>query len=158
MEQALRCLTSQNPSSWSQQLSWIEYAHNSLPMAATGMSPFQCSIGFQPPLFPSQEHDAAVPSASAFVHRCRRTWKMAEKALARASRRTKAAADRQRTHAPRYVCGQKVWLSTKDHPLRVASRKLAPRSIGSYQITKVLSPVVVRLKLFTLHFKILLHQ
>lgn len=28
LEQALRRLRSQNPSYWSQQLSWIEYAHN----------------------------------------------------------------------------------------------------------------------------------
>lgn len=35
LERALHCLTSQNPISWSQQLSWVEYAHNSLPVAST---------------------------------------------------------------------------------------------------------------------------
>ena len=43
METALRCLASRNPSSWSKHLLWVEYAHNTLPSSATGLSPFQCS-------------------------------------------------------------------------------------------------------------------
>ncbi|KAI7808450.1 Pol polyprotein [Triplophysa rosa] len=143
----LRCLTSHNPCSWSQQLSWVEYAHNSLPVSSSGMSPFECSVGYQPPLFPSQEPEAAVPSALAFVRRCRRTWTRARGVLARTSQRTKAAADRHRISPPPYVCGQRVWLSTKDLPLRAPSKKLAPRFIGPYRIMKVVNPVAVWLKL-----------
>ncbi len=147
LERMLRCLTSNNPSSWCQQLSWIEYARNSLPVAASGMSPFECSVGYKPPLFPSQEPDAAVPSALAFVQRCRRTWERVREILLRTAGRTKAAADRRRSTPPTYVCGQRVWLSTKDLPLRSPSRKLAPRFIGPYRVTKVVNPVAIRLKL-----------
>ncbi len=105
LERMLRCLTSNNPSSWCQQLSWIEYARNSLPVAASGMSPFECSVGYKPPLFPSQEPDAAVPSALAFVQRCRRTWERVREILLRTAGRTKAAADRRRSSPPTYVSG-----------------------------------------------------
>ncbi len=104
------------------------------------MSPFECSIGYLPPLFPSQEPDAAVPSALAFMQRCCSVWKKARKALVQASRGTKAATDRHQSPVPRYVCGQKVWLSTKDLPLKAVSHKLAPRFIDPYQITKIINP------------------
>ncbi len=66
LERVLRCLVSQNPSSWSQQLSWVEYAHNSLPVSSTGQSPFECSLGYQPPIFPSLESEVAVSSVPRF--------------------------------------------------------------------------------------------
>ena len=53
---------------------WVEYARNTLPSAATGLSPFECSLGYQPPLFPDQEAEVAVPSAQLYVRRCRRAW------------------------------------------------------------------------------------
>lgn len=67
--------------------------------------------------------------------------------LIQTSRRTQVAADRHRRPAPCYICGQKVWLSFKDLPLREPSRKLAPRFLCPYSIIKVISPVAVKLKL-----------
>ena len=49
------CLVSANPTTWSQQLGWVEYTRNTLPCSAMGLLPFECSLGFQAPLFPEQE-------------------------------------------------------------------------------------------------------
>jgi hypothetical protein len=147
LERVLQCLVSKNPSSWSQQLSMVEYAHNTLPVSATGLSPFECSVGYQPPIFPSLESEVAVPSAHAFVQRCHRTWTRARETLLQVGARTKAKADRHRSKPPVYVVGQKVWLSTKNIPLRTVSNKLAPKFIGPFPVTKIISPVAVRLKL-----------
>ncbi len=64
LERMLRCVVSKNPSSWSQQLSIVEYANNTLPVSSTGLSPFECSVGYQPPIFPSLESEVAVPTPS----------------------------------------------------------------------------------------------
>ena len=108
----------------------VEYAHNSLPVSSTGLSPFECSLGYQPPIFPSLESEVTVPSAHAFVQRCHRAWTRARETLLQAGARTKAKADRHRSRPPVYVVGQKVWLSTKNIPLRSVSNKLAPKFIG----------------------------
>merc|ERR1712035_191278 len=74
LESSLRCVAARLPASWSTHLPWVEYCHNSLASSATGMSPFMVVNGFQPPLFPSQETDVAVPSVQAHFRRARRVW------------------------------------------------------------------------------------
>ena len=147
LESFLRCVTSENPSTWSSQLPWVEYAHNSLVNASSGFSPFQCSLGYQPPLFPSQEQEIAVPSVQQFMRRCEKTWRRARAALLRSSQRMEAQANRHRSSAPTYAPGQKVWLKAKDLPLKVESRKLAPRFVGPFEVERIINRVAVRLKL-----------
>ncbi|KAL0147989.1 hypothetical protein M9458_056716, partial [Cirrhinus mrigala] len=78
---------------------------------------------------------------------CHRIWKRARETLLRVGARTKAQADRHRSKPPVYVVGQKVWLSSSNIPLRSVCNKLAPKFIGPFTVTKIISPVAVRLKL-----------
>ena len=83
LEYVLRCVTAMEARRWSKQLPWVEYAINSQTCAATGLSPFEASMGYQPPLFPQQEVEVAVPSVQQHYRWCRRTWKATLEALHR---------------------------------------------------------------------------
>ena len=147
LETTLRSLARDNPASWSSWLPWAEYAHNTLQSSATGLSPFQCQFGFQPPLFPEQEIDAGVPSVHHHMQRCRRVWNKTRRALLRSSRSAQTQANRRRRPAPHFRPGQRVWLSSKDLPLHVESRKLAPRYVGPFKVIRRVNPVTYRLQL-----------
>ena len=147
LEATLRCVTTSNPASWSQRLPWVEYSLNTMVSSATGLSPFQCSLSYQPPLFPSQETEVEVPSVRAQLRRCRRIWKMARDSMISNSDRDQRAVNQQRVPAPGYQPGQKVWLLARDLHRPAFSRKLAHRSVGPYVIEKVINPSALHLRL-----------
>ena len=113
--------------------------------SATGLSPFQCSLGYQPPLFPTQESEIEVPTTRAHLRRCRRIWKTVRKALLQSRDRAERSANRRRVPAPIYRPGQRVMLLAKNLPLPATNRKLAPRYVGPYVIRDIVNPAAVRL-------------
>ncbi len=43
--------------------------------SAIGVSPFECSLGYQPHLFPAQEEEIAVPAIQSYLCRCCKVWR-----------------------------------------------------------------------------------
>ncbi|KAK3539568.1 hypothetical protein QTP70_010276 [Hemibagrus guttatus] len=115
----LRTFCHSHQESWSQFLGWAEYAQNSLRQSTTGLTPFQCVLGYQPPLFPWDGEPSDVPAVDYWFRESERVWGEAHRQLQRALRRCRSTADLRRSQAPAYQPGQKVWLSTRDIKLRL---------------------------------------
>ncbi|XP_019202171.1 uncharacterized protein LOC109195120 isoform X1 [Oreochromis niloticus] len=81
------------------------------------------------------------------VARCRRVWRATRAALLCTKDRNKRIADRHRSSTPACAVGQKVWLSTRFVPVRAESKKLTPTFIGPFEISALVNPVSVKLKL-----------
>ncbi len=130
----LRSYCKKNQLDWSRYLMWAEYAQNSLQKPATGLTPFQCILGFQPPLFPWSGEPTNVPSVNDWIQHSEETWDQAHQHLRQTVRRQQTQADRHRRQNPEYQAGQWVWLSTRDLRLRLPCRSLAP---GTWVLIKL---------------------
>ncbi|KAK3549321.1 hypothetical protein QTP70_034549 [Hemibagrus guttatus] len=100
----LRSFCHSHQESWSQFLGWTEYAHNSLRQSTTGLTPFQCVLGYQPPLFPWDGEPSDIPAVDYWFRKSERVWGEAHRQLQQALRRHRTTADLQRSQAKRSGC------------------------------------------------------
>ncbi len=136
-----------NQNDWSRYLLWAEYAQNSLCKTSTGLTPFHCVLGFQPPLFPWSGEPSDLPAVNDCLHRSEETWNTVQVHLQHAVRRVREQANRHRRPGPPYAPGQRMWLCTRDLRLCLPCKKLSPRYVGPFKIIRQITPVSYRLAL-----------
>lgn len=93
LEAVLYCVASSNQSTWNAQLAWVEYAQNSNTLADTGISPFEESLSYQPPLLSIREGELAIPSVQHHMRCCHCVWQTTRAAYLRLVEQNKCLAD-----------------------------------------------------------------
>ncbi|KAI2645614.1 Transposon Ty3-I Gag-Pol polyprotein [Labeo rohita] len=101
----LRAYCHKDQHCWNRFLPWAEYAQNSLRQDTTGLTPFQCVLGYQPPLFPWTEEPSNVPAVDHWFRESERVWDSAHIHLQRAVQQHKRFADVRRRPAPNSTQG-----------------------------------------------------
>ncbi|KAK3506488.1 hypothetical protein QTP70_002091 [Hemibagrus guttatus] len=76
----LRSYCSREQQRWSEFLLWVEYAQNSLTHSSMGLTPFQCMLGYQPPLFPWSRELSNVPAVEEWSRLSQEVWERAHPA------------------------------------------------------------------------------
>uniref|UniRef100_A0A8K9V225 Gypsy retrotransposon integrase-like protein 1 n=1 Tax=Oncorhynchus mykiss TaxID=8022 RepID=A0A8K9V225_ONCMY len=143
----LRSYCQDRPGEWARYIPWAEMAQNSLRHSSTNVSPFQCVLGYQPVLAPWHPSQTEAPAVEEWVQRSKETWRAVQESLRQASGRQKRSADRHRSEAPVFVPGDRVWLSTRNLPLRLPCRKLGPQCVGPFKVLRRINEVCYRLQL-----------
>ncbi|KAI2647423.1 Transposon Tf2-11 polyprotein [Labeo rohita] len=121
--------------------------HKTLRQDSTGITPFQCVLCCQPPLFPWTEEPSNVPAVDHWFRESERVWDSAHHHLQLAVCRNKHFAEARRRTSPTYQPGDQVWLSTCDLRLQLPCRKLSPRYIGPFKIPRQINDVTFQLQL-----------
>ncbi|KAI3359103.1 hypothetical protein L3Q82_002639 [Scortum barcoo] len=130
LETCLRCLVAQNQTTWSQHLTWMDRVRAQHPSHSShGTLAFSCRPWISATsVFGLRTRGYRSIGSCSGQEKSQDLGSCTRDMLQKGQARMKAAADRGRRPAPAYQPGQKVWLSTKDLPLHVHSRKLAPRA------------------------------
>jgi hypothetical protein len=152
VEQALRANGACRQDQWEEDLPYVEFALNSWRNDSTGMTPFEVDLGFQPnaPIDLAIGTSTAVQAVSEFIGHLDDTLRKARASITAAQQAYRDRADRKRAEQHLEV-GQKVLLKAESiswpNEPNEPSRKLRPRYIGPFAITRRIGQVAFKLDL-----------
>ena len=144
IEVYLRMFCANQPKTWKNFLSTVEFAHNQHMHSSVKHLPFYLMMGYEPKAIPTAYPKSDVPAAE---KRIVALQKSREEALAAHELARQTMAERITRRFTPFEIGQKVWLDSRNLKISDVMKKLSPKRTGPFQIKKVLSPLSYELKL-----------
>lgn len=147
IEETLRHYVSPNHTDWDKHLPMIEFAINNAMQLSTAQTPFLMNTGYHPLTPLSQANESSNKEANAVRVSWQARVKSATDKLKNAQNRQKQLADCKRRDLT-FKVNDTVLLNSKNINIKHAgSRKLLPRYIGPFKITKCIGTVAYELQL-----------
>lgn len=87
-------------------LTWVEYTQNSLWHSDTNLTPFQCLLGYQPPLYQWNTVHADISAVDKWFRGSKHVWQLVHHRIFVTSASHITFADRIRGETPTYCPGQ----------------------------------------------------
>uniref|UniRef100_A0A670Z7K1 Integrase catalytic domain-containing protein n=1 Tax=Pseudonaja textilis TaxID=8673 RepID=A0A670Z7K1_PSETE len=148
LEQYLRCFISHQQDNWTDLLPFAEVEYNNSVHSSMGFTPFQVATGqeFNPmPELPTK--DPEIPSLKEWMDNLQAMWPVVRLSLQEARAVYKTHADKKRCEPKPFKIGDCVYLSTKFLKSLQPSKKLGPKFIGPFPISRIINPMTVELQL-----------
>lgn len=98
----LQSFCAAKPEDWSRFIPWAEHTQYSLRHLATHLTPFQCVLGYQLPLFPRNTNPTDSPIVDQWFQQSEQIWEGTHQHLERATHTYKQKADRCCSEHPQY--------------------------------------------------------
>ncbi|EKD03262.1 retrotransposon nucleocapsid protein [Trichosporon asahii var. asahii CBS 8904] len=150
LTQFLRIFSNYEQDDWADLLPQAEFAYNSTPHSAIGMTPFEAHSGrrprrsfLEPPRSETRDGD---PAAVNWYEEMTRVHQRVGEAIQRAQAEYKRQFDKGRREAP-FKEGELVWLSGENIQRLRDVKKLDYKQLGPYRISEAVGPNAYRLEL-----------
>ena len=146
LEQYLCVYCNYQQDNWSEHLPLAEFAYNNAPSATTSVSPFFANKGYHPNITVHSKHDIASSQACDFTVDLDELQSTLKAEISTAQQCYQKSADAQRSPAPDFKVGDKVFVKAQFFRTTQPSKKLSKKYLGPYEI--IIQPGTLS---FTLH-------
>ena len=130
---------------WADWLPLAEFAYNNHVHSTTHCTPFELDSGQHPWMGLEPTQSSTVEATDNFAQRMSQMQDKAKAALEHAVDEMAWYYDHQRSPAPAYKVGAKVWLNAQNYTTTHPTKKLDHKWLGPFVIKKVVSPTTIKL-------------